>query len=177
MKYLILILILPSLLASNLKADEIYPAKVSGVFSKEEIIKLSDLYVNNNVNIDNPAIVDIDGDGDFDLLKFNDGNIEYYKNTSSLEKPIFVLENKNYDSYKEASFLKTGMPMPVFFADNDGDGDLDMFAVKEKGYNSLTQQNEYKVYSAENSLDLDTGTLITIILVLVIVLLLLAILR
>jgi len=177
MKYLIFMLILSSLLTSNLKADENNPAKISGVFSKEEIKKLSDFYVNNNVKIDNPAIVDIDRDGDFDLLKFNDGNVEYYKNTGSLEKPNFVLENKNYDSYKEASFLKTGMPMPVFFADNDGDGDLDMFAVKDKGYNSLTRQNEYKVYTAENSLDLDTGTLITIILVLVIVLLLLAILR
>ena len=90
---------------------------------------------------------------------------------------MFVLENKHYDSYTEASFLKTGMPMPVFFADKDGDGDLDLFAVKDMGFNTVTQQNEYKVYAEENAFDLDTGTLITIILVLVIVILLLAILR
>ena len=174
MKYIIFLIILSSFLVSGLKADGNNPSKT---FTKEEIRKLSDLYVHNNLNIKNPAIVDVDGDGNFDLLKFNDGNVEYYRNTGTLEKPIFVLENKNYDTYKEASFIKTGMPMPVFFADNDGDGDLDMFAVNEKGYNTLTQQNEYKIYTAENSLDLDTGTLITIILILVIVLLLLAILR
>jgi hypothetical protein len=161
-------------LASNLKADGDIGSKV---FTKEEIKKLSDLYVHNNLNIDNPAIVDVDGDGNFDLLKFINGNVQYYRNTGTLEKPNFILENKNYDSYMEVSFLKTGMPMPVFFADKDGDGDLDMFAVNEKGYNTLTQQNEYKVYTAENSFDLDTGTLITIILVLVIILLVLAILN
>jgi hypothetical protein len=165
-----------------LKADEKSPVNDANtsalkIFTKDDIQKLSGLYVNNNVKIENPAIVDVDGDGDFDLLNFNDGNVVYYKNTGTLENPVFILENKNYDSYKEASFLKTGMPMPVFFADKDGDGDLDMFAVNEKGYNSITRQYEYKVYSAENALDLDTGTLITIILILVIVILLLAILR
>jgi len=174
MKYIIYILTLLTLLASNLKADG---DSGSRVFTKEEIKKLSDLYVHNNLNIENPAIVDVDGDGNFDLLKFNNGNVEYYRNTGTLEKPNFVPENKNYDSYKEASFLKTGMPMPVFFADKDGDGDLDMFAVNEKGFNTLTQQNEYKIYTSENALDLDTGTLITIILILVIVLLVLMILR
>jgi hypothetical protein len=157
-----------------LRADGNNPSKI---FTKEDIKIISDVYVHNNLNIENPAIVDVDGDGNFDLLKFNNGNVEYYRNIGSLEKPSFVLENKNYDTYKEASFLKTGMPMPVFFADNDGDGDLDMFAVNEKGYNMLTQQNEYKIYTAENALNLDTGTLITIILILVIVLLLLAILK
>lgn len=174
MKYIIFILTISALLTSVLKADGNNPSKI---FTKEEIYKLSDSYINNNVHIENPAIVDIDNDGNFDLLKFNDGNVEYYRNTGTLENPVFVLENKNYDSYQEASFLKTGMPMPVFFADSDGDGDLDMFAVNEKGFNSITQQYEYKVYTAENSFDLDTGTLVTIILILVIVLLLLAILK
>lgn len=174
MKYIILVLTFLSILSANLKADGNNPSKI---FTKEEIKKLAGLYIHNNAGIENPAIVDIDGDGNFDILKFNDGNVEYYRNTGTLDKPNFVLENKNYDSYKEASFLKTGMPMPIFFADKDGDGDLDMFAVKEKGYNTLTQKNEYRVYASENALDLDTATLITIILVLVIVLLLLAILR
>jgi hypothetical protein len=174
MKYTILTLTFLLILSANLSADGNNPGKI---FTKKDIKKLSGLYIHNNVNIKNPAIVDIDGDGIFDILKFNEGNVEYYRNIGTLDKPNFVLENKNYDSYKEASFLKTGMPMPIFFADKDGDGDLDMFAISEKGYNPLTQQNEYKVYAAENALDLDTGTLITIILILVIVLLLLAILR
>jgi hypothetical protein len=182
MKYKSIIILIILFSFVSLKADEKNPSNngktlVQKVFTKEDIKKLSDSYVNNNMHVTNPAIVDVDGDGNFDLLKFNDGKVEYYRNTGSLEEPKFVLENKNYDSYQEASFLKTGMPMPIFFADKDGDGDLDLFAVKEKGYNQLTQQNEYKIYAAENSLDLDTGTLITIILVLVIALLILMILR
>ena len=182
MKYNSIIILLLLFSFVSLKADEKNPADngktlVQKVFTKEEIKKLSDSYVNNNVNVKNPAIVDVDGDGNFDLLKFNDGKVEYYRNTGSLEDPKFVLENKNYDSYQEASFLKTGMPMPIFFADKDGDGDIDLFAVRETGFNTLTRQNEYSVYAAENTMELDTATLITIILVLVIVLLLLAILR
>lgn len=174
MRYLIIFTTVLFFFASGLKADGDNPFKT---FSKTKINTLAESYVNNNASVENPAIVDVDGDGDFDILKFNDGNVEYYENKGSLDKPDFVLKDKNYDSYKEASFLSTGMPMPVFFADKDGDGDLDMFAVKEKGYNSHKQQNEYKIYAAENTLDLDTATLITIILILVIVLLLLAILR
>lgn len=182
MKKIIFILLFSLPISLSLKADGVNPAvngmeSIHKTFSKKEIQKLADAYVNNDLYIKDPAIVDVNGDGLFDLLKFNDGNIEYYKNIGTLDKPEFVLENKHYDSYKEASFLKTGMPMPVFFADKDGDGDLDLFAVKDMGYNTLTQQNDYKVYAEENAFDMDTGTLITIILVLVIVLLLLAILR
>jgi len=182
MKKIIFILLFSIPFSLTLKADGVNPAangmeSVHKTFSKYDIQKLAGAYVNNNLHIKNPAIVDVDGDGVFDLLKFNDGNVEYYRNTGTLEKPEFVLENKHYDSYKEASFLKTGMPMPVFFADKDGDGDLDLFAVRDMGFNTLTQQNEYNVYPAENAFDLDTGTLITIILILVIVLLLLAILH
>jgi hypothetical protein len=180
MKYLILLLLVFALLNLYSKADtESNLTKTTShkTFSKEDILKIADSYVHNNLNIKNPAIVDVDGDGVFDILNFNDGNVEYYRNTGTLEQPVFVLENKHYDTYKEASFLKTGMPMPIFFADQDGDGDLDLFAVKDKGFNTLTQKNDYKIYTAENAFDLDTGTLITIILVLVIVLLLLAILR
>ncbi len=174
MKHIILTLASILLLASALKAGGNNPSRI---FTEDEIRRISDSYVHNNLGIENPAFADVDGDGNFDLLSFNNGNVEYYKNTGTLEKPYFVLENRNYDSYQEATFLKSGLPMPIFFADNDGDGDVDMFAVKEKGYNTLSQQNEYKIYTAENAFDMDTGTLITIILVLVIVLLILAILR
>ncbi|RPI18938.1 MAG: VCBS repeat-containing protein [Ignavibacteriae bacterium] len=145
------------------------------LFTKAAIEKLSDSYVHNNLNIKDPAFVDVDKDGDFDILYFNKGNVEYYKNTGTLEQPVFVLENKHYDKYNVPAILN-GLPMPVFFADKDGDGDLDMFAVKEKGYDKDTKKNEYRVLYSENALDLDTGTLITIILVLVIVVLVIAIL-
>lgn len=147
------------------------------IFSKQDILKLTDVYINNNLNIKNPAIVDVDLDGDFDILSFADGNVEYYENIGILEKPNFILKNKNFDSYKPAVMISSGMPMPVFFADKDGDGDMDLFAVKESGYNSITRTNDYRILYAENALDIDTATLVTLILILVIVILVLAILR
>jgi hypothetical protein len=117
----------------------------------------------------------MDRDGDFDALNFNKGNVEYYKNVGTLESPSFILENPKYDKYEEAFFVASKMPYPMFFADMDGDKDVDMFVVKSKEFNNITQRFEYDLGSAENHVDLDTGTLITIILVLVIVLLILAI--
>jgi hypothetical protein len=146
-------------------------------FSKDDIKKLSCSYLEGKLDFENPVMVDVDKDGDFDALKFDDGNVAYYKNVGSLEKPSFILENEHYEKYEKAFFLDTKMPYPMFFADIDGDGDMDMFVIKDKVFNNQQQKFEYKVASAENSADLSTGTLITIILVLVIVLLVLAILR
>jgi hypothetical protein len=146
-------------------------------FSKEEIGKLSGAYLNYKLDFNNPVLVDVDKDGDFDALKFDDGNVEYYKNTGTLEAPSFILENRNYESYDHTLLIDVTIPYPIFFADNDSDGDMDMFVIKEKAFNKYQNRYEYKAAVAENALSLDTGTLITIILVLVIVILVLAILR
>jgi hypothetical protein len=79
--------------------------------------------------------VDVDKDGDFDALKFNDGNVEYYKNTGSLENPDFILENKNYISMIWLFSPSQRCHIP-FFADMD-DKDLDLFVVRDKEYNRL----------------------------------------
>lgn len=147
------------------------------IFSKKDIIGLTGLYLESGLHIENPVFVDVDKDGDFDALKFDDGNVEYFKNVGSLKCPSFVLENQNYEKYDNAFFVNPKIPYPMFFADMDGDEDMDMFVIKDKVYNNVQNKYEYNVTSAENALDLDTGTLITIILVLVIVLLVLAILR
>jgi hypothetical protein len=151
------------------------PVPVKKVFSVEDIKALADKYVNNNLNLKNPAIVDVDGDGVFDILVFNDGNVEYYKNTGTLQEPFFVLENKHYDKYTTAFFMKETIPYPIFFADKNGDGKLDLFAVTDKTYNTLENKTDYNITYAQNVLGLDTGLLITIILVLIIVVLVLAI--
>jgi len=146
------------------------------IFQKEEIKRLAGIYLENKLGFENPVFVDVDKDGDFDALNFDDGNVEYYKNTGTLENPLFVLENKHYDKYDVAFFIEPHMPYPIFFADMDGDNDMDLFVVKDKEFNKSEKKFEYRISSAENALDLDTGTLITIILVLVIVLLILAVL-
>jgi len=146
-------------------------AEVKKTFSKKDIRNLATAYLNNNVRIENPAFADVDSDGDFDILKFTKkGNVEFYKNTGTLEQPFFVLENKKFDNYEVSSFIPNGFPMPVFFADNDGDNDADVFGIVND------QSNKNKVVFLENTMDLDHYTLITIILVLVILLLLVLIL-
>lgn len=145
-------------------------------FTKEEIKELSGFYLEGKLDFGNPVIVDVDKDGDFDALKFDDGNVEYYKNVGSLENPSFILENKNYDKYDPAFFVSAKVPYPIFFADKDGDSDMDLFVVKDKVYDKSQQKYQYDVSYSENALGLDTGTLITIILVLIIVILVLTIL-
>jgi hypothetical protein len=144
-------------------------------FSREDIKKLAPAYLENKLTFDNPVFVDVDKDGDFDALKFEKGNVEYYENTGTLEEPVFVLANKHYASYSMVFFLKANITKPVFFADMDGDGDMDIFVVKDKEFNTDRQRTEYKVAAAENVLGLDNGMLITIILVLLIIILVIAI--
>jgi hypothetical protein len=159
------------LLNINLTAD--IPQRI---FSKAEIEKLSGAYLDSKLGFDNPVMADIDKDGDFDALKFDNGNVEYYKNTGTLESPVFVLENRNYESYDRALLVDFKMPYPMFFADMDGDGDMDMFVIKDKVFNRSQKKYDYNAAVSENAFGLDTGTLITIILILVIILLVLAIL-
>jgi hypothetical protein len=152
------------------------PLVTAKVFTNSEIQSLASVYIENNLGIKNPAIVDVDKDGDFDILVFNEGNVEYYKNTGTIDKPFFVLENKNYDKYSTTLPVDIELPYPVFFADKNGDASPDMFVIQDKVFNSQQQKTEYKVLYAENVLGLDTGVLITIVLVLLIIVLVLAIL-
>jgi hypothetical protein len=153
------------------------PVTVKTVFTKEDIKNLAGVYLDNNLGLKNPAIVDVDKDGDFDILIFNDGNVEYYKNTGTLEKPFFVVENMKYDKYTTAAFFDAALPYPVFFADRNGDTNPDMFVIQDKTYNLKQQKYEYKVFYAENGLDISTGMLITIVLVLLIIVLVIVIVR
>ncbi|MEO6694179.1 MAG: VCBS repeat-containing protein [Ignavibacteria bacterium] len=176
MKNLVLVIAIVLLSVSISKADEVSPLKKT--FSKKDITNLSDQYINNNEGIKNPVIIDVDKDGDFDILKFTSkGNVEYYKNAGTLEKPFFSLENKNFDNYEVNSFLPKGLMMPVFFADRDGDKDQDVFAIVKGDYDLKSHQQKYETVYIENTMDLDNYTLITIILVLLVVALLVVIVR
>lgn len=152
------------------------PSSVKSVFTNADIQSLASVYLENNLGIKNPAIVDVDIDGDFDILVFKDGNVEYYKNTGSLEKPFFIPENMHYDKYSTTLPVDLDLPYPVFFADRNGDSSPDMFVIQDKVFDTQQQKTEYKVLYAENVLGLDTGVLITIVLVLLIIVLVLAIL-
>ncbi len=176
-KLTIIITVLFALLAPGIKLlSSDNPVTPQKVFTSEDIKKLAGVYIENNLGLKNPAIVDVDNDGDFDILVFNEGNVEYYKNTGTTEKPFFVAENMKYDKYNSASIIDMSLPYPVFFADKNGDSAPDMFVIKDKIYDTQQQKTEYRVLYADNVLGLDTGVLITIVLVLLIIVLVLAIL-
>jgi hypothetical protein len=98
------------------------------------------------------------------------------KNTGTLNDPAFELENKNYSEYEIHSIVDIVIPVPLFFADNDGDGDLDIFAISQNSPVESNNFQRYKTTTVNNVFGLDHFALITIILVLIIILLLIAIL-
>lgn len=158
-------------------ADGDPPAKLK-TYSKADIQKIAEKFVNNNLKINEPAIVDVNGDDKFDILNFTDeGNVEYYRNTGTNEEPVFVLEDAKYGEVGAYNAFFDGMPVPVFFADADGDNDVDLFAIMDKNYDKKTGTTLYDVKELENSMMLDHYTLITIILVLAVIVLLIIILK
>lgn len=148
------------------------------IFSEDEILNLTDKYFQHTNFPGNPVYVDEDKDGDFDILYFNDeGKVEYYKNIGTLNEPDFKLENKNYSEYEIHSIVDIIIPVPLFFADKDGDGDLDLFAISKDNPEVSNNFQSYKATTIDNAFDLDHYTLITISLVLIAVILLIAILK
>lgn len=169
-------LLLVVIMFSNSFADD-SPTKLK-TYKKHDIEKIAEKYVNNNLKINDPAIVDVDNDGNFDILNFTEeGNVEFYRNTGTHEEPVFVLENAKYGEVGAYNSFFDGMPVPVFFADADGDNDLDLFAIMDKEFDKKTNTTNYDVQELENTMALDHYTLITIILILAIVVLLIIIIR
>ncbi|MCX6640385.1 MAG: VCBS repeat-containing protein, partial [bacterium] len=70
----------------------------------------------------NPAIVDIDGDGDFDIFMGEvNGNIAFWKNSGNFQLPGYQFITNQYDSIH----MQESRANPCF-RDLDGDGDLDL---------------------------------------------------
>jgi len=107
-------------------------------------------------SIDIPEIVDLDGDGDLDIIAFDPsgGQVSYYKNTSietnlSLDSLVFVLEDVCYGKFIESGFsedvvlsqdgMRCGSSLlqdvvetrhagsTITSFDEDGDGLMDLF--------------------------------------------------
>lgn len=170
MKKITIVIIALFLTSSFLKADE------TPLYTKQDINSIASGFVYNNLGVKNPAVVDIDYDGKFDILNFAaDGNVEFYKNTGTNESPVFTLEDPNYSNVKVHKMFK-GMPVPVFFADATGNGKPDVFAIMGSKYDASTQTIQHDIAYHQNALNLNHYTLITIILVLVIVVLIITIL-
>jgi uncharacterized protein (DUF2141 family) len=73
-----------------------------------------------------PALGDLDGDGDLDLVVGEaSGELNYYRNDGTREEPVFVLES---DSWMGIDVGQRSFPV---LEDTDGDGDLDMLVGAE----------------------------------------------
>lgn len=80
-----------------------------------------------------PAFVDIDEDGDQDLVVggyfyYSETwqAMQYFENTGEIDAPQFINKSLDGNPFPEAEFGETASPGPEF-ADMDGDGDLDVF--------------------------------------------------
>jgi VCBS repeat protein len=73
-----------------------------------------------------PAFGDLDGDGDQDMLVgVFDGTFNYYENTGSATVPVFTQRTESANPFDSLDLSLYGCP---WFADMDGDGDLDLLA-------------------------------------------------
>lgn len=69
-----------------------------------------------------PALADIDGDGDYDLLIGRDGSLLfYYQNTGNKTAPVWTRQHTTFAPVESTTYWKN----PTF-ADIDYDGDLDL---------------------------------------------------
>ncbi len=69
-----------------------------------------------------PAFVDLDDDGDLDLVALSSGRLDYYENTGTVSAPVYTLAGVNPLSAFGAGGTHGGT---IDFFDVDGDGDLD----------------------------------------------------
>lgn len=81
-----------------------------------------------------PSAIDLDGDGDLDLMSGDsNGDLYYFENTGSVSAPAFAAYQVNpFNLTQVGSYTYTGRSKPTF-VDLDNDGDIDLMAGDEYG--------------------------------------------
>lgn len=93
-------------------------------FTKDKSV-LESIYAGGlaGTNADYPALIDLDGDGDLDLVIGGFNGLKYYENTGTISSPQF----EPGDTIFAAVNLLIGTDPKPAFVDIDDDGDLDLF--------------------------------------------------
>lgn len=125
--------------------------KQDASFVYKETLDLSSTYHQN------PALADLDGDGDLDALigKWNK-EMAYFRNVGNASAYQFVEVNPVYEA------LSRGQNSTPALVDIDADGDLDLFAGEASGTLNFYQNNgsatepKFELVS-DTYLDIDTG--------------------
>ncbi|HEX9251234.1 MAG TPA: VCBS repeat-containing protein, partial [Ignavibacteriaceae bacterium] len=88
-----------------------------------------------NTNSDYPTLIDLDGDGDLDLVIGGFNGLRYYKNDGTVISPDFVPADGIFDAVNSM----VGTDAQPAFVDIDDDGDLDLFmGIGESFYGGVT---------------------------------------
>lgn len=95
-----------------------------------------------------PTLVDVDNDGDLDLLCDFYYSVQFYENTGTTTSPLFNLVPENVSPFRETELLSIRAEDVTFATDFDGDGDHDLFT-DEGVFFRNTGDNDNIVYEQE----------------------------
>lgn len=126
------------LISGSLYGDFVYFENTGSVSAPDFAAPITNpfyLYAANSRSA--PAFIDIDGDGDFDLLSgSSNGDFYYFENTGSSSAADFAASQMNpFNLSSAGNYSYSGNSTPTF-ADLDNDGDVDLMA--GDGYGDFT---------------------------------------